>query len=424
MRKKMAMVLVLLMLSSCINVWANTDDSSVSENIENTKVTAEDTDPSEKENHTVEFSTEETLEHLEKASSKESMEDLTQESEKEDTKSEAEETFPLTEENQEKDDNESTLNEESENQETFSSEDNVIYNVSFPANIRVQLDPGNLLGKGQVFSERYKVENFGNTDVTIKIKNIEVFSSVEKESYNFSETEMTEEPFQTKKICVDMTWENKDGADRKVLPVENGTPNEYVIKLDAARQDKDSIGYFYFTGTMNTSPYINWESANIRVTFHYEILSPMDMEEENFEEELENDLEENDQKGGILQKDSITDKQTNTNSDKEYIGIKATESNAQKEKPEIKEIEKTETGETESEAMKEIGYGEGEPTSEVTKEAEVIEEELIAEVAKEMESVEEMIAEATKGTEILEEETTSEASKEIEPREKESTSGN
>ena len=40
-----------------------------------------------------------------------------------------------------------------------------ICNVSFPTDIRACIDPGNLKGKGQIFSDSYVVENYGKNDM-------------------------------------------------------------------------------------------------------------------------------------------------------------------------------------------------------------------------------------------------------------------
>ena len=160
------------------------------------------------------------------------------------------------------------------------AEEGNVCKVSFPTNIHACLDPGNLLGRGQVFSDSYIVENYGNSDIVIKIKNIQV---------TCSESEITEELFSgndvssqsdTKKFNIKMIWKNEIEKTEKVLYIENGTPDKYVLFLKAAKYNKDneyvslndsSRGLFYFTGTLNNDSEIEWENSRISVKFDYEI---------------------------------------------------------------------------------------------------------------------------------------------------------
>ena len=94
-----------------------------------------------------------------------------------------------------------------------------IYNVSFPTDSRVYLDPDNLSGRGQIFSDEFKVENYGNTDVTIKIKNIEVYYRSTEKVYELSGEEVTDGHPYVKKLNVDIVWKNEEENTEKVLNV-------------------------------------------------------------------------------------------------------------------------------------------------------------------------------------------------------------
>lgn len=161
-------------------------------------------------------------------------------------------------------------------------EDDTVYNVLFPTQTHAYLDPGNLSGRGQIFSDQYEIENYGNTDVAIKIKKIEIHLKSSEELYEISETAITDDQSSIKKINVDMVWKNKNGAEEKVLHVNNGFPDEYVIRLRAADYDEngefvsldqDGTGYFYFTGTLNSNPNLEWDDGELTVSFNYEIVN-------------------------------------------------------------------------------------------------------------------------------------------------------
>ena len=202
-----------------------------------------------------------------------------------------------------------------------------VYNVSFPTSTKAYLDPENLSGKGQIFSEEYKVENYGNIDVAIQIKNIEVYYWGTEDIYEFAEdttdfsTEKTSADFQkegfqvedsrpvgVKRLNVDIIWQNESERSRTVLDVTEGAPEEYVLSLKASSYDDEgnflelnsgSTGGFYFTGTLDADPGADWSNGEVRVHFDYEIVSTepvTDAPEEDFvnttKEELSEEISE------------------------------------------------------------------------------------------------------------------------------------
>lgn len=202
-------------------------------------------------------------------------------------------------------------------------EEDVLYNVSFPADIHAYLDPGNLSGRGQIFSDRYVVENYGNTDVTIKITNIDLYCLSTEDVYEFSEEEVTDPHSRVKKFNIDMVWGNETRQTEKVLQISEGIRDECVLSLESAEYNEGgervssgggSCGYFYFTGTMNSNPNIVWDEGEIIAHFDYEIVcmekeekglkdespemqeTPVNSENEDYQEEKENPEEAEDSK--------------------------------------------------------------------------------------------------------------------------------
>lgn len=162
------------------------------------------------------------------------------------------------------------------------SDENVLYQVSFPANTKAYFDPGNLSGRGQVFSDRFTVENYGNTNVAIKIKHINVYYLSADDIYEFSDHEITDSASHVKKMNINMVWENEDMQTEKVLQISEGARDEMVLWLRAAKYSESGeflslsdggTGSFYFTGTVNANPNLNWEDGEITVSFDYEIVN-------------------------------------------------------------------------------------------------------------------------------------------------------
>lgn len=180
------------------------------------------------------------------------------------------------------------------NEETVSETDkDVLYQVSFPASTKAYLDPGNLSGKGQVFSEQYQVVNYGNTDIEIRLKNIRVNYLSEDDIYEFTDGEITDAVPGIKKMNINIVWKNQDGLAENVTHVSEGERDETVLRLKAAEYDENGecagpagggTGLFYFSGTLNPNPNLVWEDGEISVSFDYEIVNA---EEINAEEEKE-----------------------------------------------------------------------------------------------------------------------------------------
>lgn len=237
----------------------------------------------------------------------------------------------------------------------LSLEEDMVYQVSFPADTRAFFDPGNLSGEGQIFSEHYEIENLGNTDVAVKIKSIEIYDEAEEGIYEFSETEITESLPKTKKVNIDMVWERENGTGKKILHVTQDISDEYVIELKAACYGKESRGYFYFTGTMNPNPNINWGEGSLRITFYYELISPEDTEKVMYEEDdLEIDLDDK-----VTICETVSAKKTDAaNSQKGENGSTMPTENGKNEETEV----------TESERIKEDEFNESKTSTEKSEE--------------------------------------------------------
>lgn len=157
-----------------------------------------------------------------------------------------------------------------------------IYNVSFPANTMAYFDPQNLSGKGQIFSDRYAIENYGNTDIAIKIKNIEVTVQSRESSYVLYEEEIEDASFDVKGLNIDMVWVNEVERTQVTLDVIDGKADEEVLILRGAeyngqgefvRLEEGGRGIFYFTGTLRTDSEIKWEKGELTIRFDYEIIT-------------------------------------------------------------------------------------------------------------------------------------------------------
>ncbi len=181
---------------------------------------------------------------------------------------------------------------------TSDNERNMVYNVSFPTKVKAYLDPGNLSGKGEVFSDVYTIKNYGRGSVLIKIKNIKI--TCKGENYEFLDQRIEESDSTTKKININMIWKNQYENIERVLHISDKVIDEYVLSLKAAEYDddneyvelnEDSIGSFYFSGTLNANPNIVWESGEINLKFDYEVIDDK-VKDDEIEDERDNSEDE------------------------------------------------------------------------------------------------------------------------------------
>ncbi len=176
----------------------------------------------------------------------------------------------------------------------------IIVQVAMPADSKACLDPGNLSGRGQIFSDSYRVENHGNTDIVIQIKNIDVYYLASEDVYELSREEVTDGPPTVKRLHVDMIWKNENEDTEKILNISEGVADQEVLCLKAAEYDENGefvrisdggAGFFRFTGTVNPDPRLVWEDGEITVRFNYELI-PVESEKTAEEGEREKDTEE------------------------------------------------------------------------------------------------------------------------------------
>lgn len=198
-------------------------------------------------------------------------------------------------------------------------EENVLYSVSFPTDTHACLDPGNLSGKGQIFSEYYAVENYGNTEVKITIKNIDVYYASTEDVYEFSDEEIDDHSSKVKKMNIGMVWGKENEEAEKTIYLSEGVREEEVLTLSASEYEENgefvslkegSTGYFYFTGTLNANPNIEWEEGELIVRFDYEILST-----ESGEEKKEEELKASEQSADIEKEESTEPQEDAQNTD-------------------------------------------------------------------------------------------------------------
>lgn len=163
------------------------------------------------------------------------------------------------------------VSEEETETETVSEEENKIIKVTVPTNIGLTLDPFEIAGKGQIYSDEYFVCNYSNTDVAVKISRVGIKYLQEKEVYVMSDEPVPyDENSGLKKVNLIMNWHNENGESKDIAIDENVFDQE-VIRLRAASGENFEKGYFSFGGSLNANPYFNWLNNDFEINISFDI---------------------------------------------------------------------------------------------------------------------------------------------------------
>ncbi len=131
-----------------------------------------------------------------------------------------------------------------------------------PSEIHVVIDPWEIDGKGQLYSERYVIQNNGTETGTLLLSHPMCFSNGEDEAIVKTDREEIHSG-QEKSVCVEMVFENEDRMffGREDLSQDNIV---YEIKLEP----KEKL-VFWFEGEVNEYAAQPWQDGDITVALDY-----------------------------------------------------------------------------------------------------------------------------------------------------------
>ena len=157
-----------------------------------------------------------------------------------------------------------------------------VLNVIVPINVNITIDPLELAGKGQIYSNVYKIKNDGDTDVLLTFTDIQVTFS---DDLNF---EALAQPFDEKigsslkAIYMQMDFGRSD-IPSAVITDNQSTRGAITIPLASAQDETvvNSILQLNFSGSVNYAPVVAWEDndVTIRITYTLEAVPPPPAEE-------------------------------------------------------------------------------------------------------------------------------------------------
>lgn len=188
-----------------------------------------------------------------------------------------------------------------DNAENLDFAESSMLTVVVPSNLDFQLDPLEVHGKGQIYSDNFLIQNYSNTDVTVKLENIKYTFVNETD---FLSLDMPPEipfgirnPSKLKEVYMLLHYENRDYENFVITTKEKSETADII--LAAAEYDEDgnfvelnadSTLIFSFTGIVNHLPAIEWEDKDFSVSIEYTLI-PDEFDESD---EADQEVDEND----------------------------------------------------------------------------------------------------------------------------------
>jgi hypothetical protein len=157
-----------------------------------------------------------------------------------------------------------------------------VLRVAIPARLDFTIDPFELAGRGQVYSEPVEFANFGESDVTIAITDISVKFANDMD-FEAVPAMFGDERISAKKaICLQLN------IGSCVYPVP--APGEYIepiaFELGAHASGKRSVRALAVSGAANPYPDVKWNEGDVRINLTYK-MEPADVYAKNTDNEEE-----------------------------------------------------------------------------------------------------------------------------------------
>lgn len=146
-----------------------------------------------------------------------------------------------------------------------------VLNVAVPLTVSIVIDPFEISGKGQIYSDLYEITNFGDADVLLTFTDIQVTFA---DDTNF---EALAKPFDDrtdsdlKSIYLLLNF----GRDN-ITPVAITDPareDDITIPLAGNQADANGNSFlsFYFSGSVNHLPEVGWKDGDVKISISYKL---------------------------------------------------------------------------------------------------------------------------------------------------------
>ncbi len=164
--------------------------------------------------------------------------------------------------------------------------ENPVLNVVVPIAVSITIDPLELAGKGQIYSDTYKIRNNGDTDVLLTFSDIQVTFA---DDINF---EALSQPFDErtssdlKSIFMMLDFGRSDMPPAVITDFSRSGPICIPLSPPMEDTEEDSLLQFNFCGSVNYAPAVSWKDSDVKISMNYTLQTvPPPMEENDLPEQ-------------------------------------------------------------------------------------------------------------------------------------------
>lgn len=169
-----------------------------------------------------------------------------------------------------------------------------ILDIQVPYDLPFMIDPIERSGNGQVYSETFRIDNYGGTDVYVHFTSIQYIFANGEDFFSLDEPFDVDKESPLKELYMTLEYENHDRSPFVIRDFEQAELEP--ILLEAAEYDDDgnfialrenSTVRFHFSGSVNHAPLEPWASGDVKVSIRYSIEELDNSEEPNIIEEAD-----------------------------------------------------------------------------------------------------------------------------------------
>ena len=144
-----------------------------------------------------------------------------------------------------------------------------LLDVVLPISVTIRIDPYELNGRGQIFSDKYKIQNMGSTDVLLTFTDMKVTFANNQDFEALAQPVDKEGKSDLKAIYLVMDFDRDDIPP--VVLTDEKLEGHVSIPMPAAKKGTADTSSFSisFSGNVNESPAKSWCNGDISITLHY-----------------------------------------------------------------------------------------------------------------------------------------------------------
>ena len=143
-----------------------------------------------------------------------------------------------------------------------------VLNVLVPTTVSVTLDPFELNGRGQIYSDVYEIKNFGDNNVLLTFTDLQITFPDDK---NF---EALASPFDEKRVSklksIYMQLDFGRDDEPSAVLTDSDWEGEVTIPLSGDQSDPErTLVSLSFSGNINHLPKVPWRDGDVRINLTY-----------------------------------------------------------------------------------------------------------------------------------------------------------